>query len=268
MTFQITDEQVRNYHEDGFLFLRSFFDSEQMDLLLSTAKADRAIEQNAIGLQDGSGGVSKLSLWYRPGDDLYGMFSRCKRIVNTTERLIGHEVYHYHSKMMLKEPFTGGAWSWHQDYGYWYDAGYLYPAMLSCLIAVDRANRENGCLQILKGSHRMGRINHGITGDQTGVDPERLDLAFKLFPLVHCEMEPGDALFFDCNLLHGSAQNKSPNPRWSLICCYTATYNTPYKEPRHPGYEKLLKVPDTAIKETGPRGISAESQFMKLTAST
>ncbi len=31
----------------------------------------------------------------------------------------GHEIYHYHSKLMMKDPLTGGAFRWHQDYGYW-----------------------------------------------------------------------------------------------------------------------------------------------------
>ena len=76
--------------------------------------------------------------------------------------------------MILKEPFTGGAWEWHQDYGYWYNNGCLAPDLASCLIAVDRATKENGCLQVLKGSHHLGRIDHGKVGDQTGADMERV----------------------------------------------------------------------------------------------
>jgi hypothetical protein len=34
------------------------------------------------------------------------------------EQLLDDEVYHYHSKMSIKQPNIGGAWSWHQDYGY------------------------------------------------------------------------------------------------------------------------------------------------------
>ena len=68
-----------------------------------------------------------------------------------SSHVLGGEVYHYHSKLMLKEPFVGGAWEWHQDYGYWYQNGCLFPWMASCLIALDPATRANGCLQVLKG---------------------------------------------------------------------------------------------------------------------
>ena len=105
----ITNQQVERYNRDGYVMLEGLFDEVEMNLLLGTAKADRALEEHAMALDDGAGGVSKLSLWYVAGDDLYGMFSRCARVVDAMMRLIGHEVYHYHYKMMLKEPRTGGA---------------------------------------------------------------------------------------------------------------------------------------------------------------
>jgi ectoine hydroxylase-related dioxygenase (phytanoyl-CoA dioxygenase family) len=66
-------------------------------------------------------------------------------------------------------------------------------------------------------------------------------------------MDPGDTLFFHCKLLHRSDQNHSDKPRWSLICCYNAARNDPYKESHHPRYTPLQKVSDSAIKEAGLR---------------
>ena len=130
--------------------------------------------------------------------------------------------------------------------------------------AIDRATTDNGCLQVLKASHKLGRLDHGLTGDQTGVDPEWIEQATKRFELAYCEMEPGTALFFHSNLLHRSDQNKSPNSRWSLFCCYTAEGNMPFKDHDHPGYEPLVKVPDSAIKEVGMKPISDAAHFMSM----
>ena len=243
----MSDAQVRQFQADGFLIVKQLFNSEEMELLLSTAKNDRALEARATGRKDAAGGGSRLSQWNDPGDDLYGLIARSRRIVDSMELLLGGEVYHWHSKMMLKEPFTGGAWEWHQDYGYWYNNGCLYPELASCLIAVDRASRENGCLQVLKGSHHLGRINHGAAGEQTGADMERVNEALKRMELIYCETDPGTAIFFHGNLLHRSDQNRSPNSRWSLICCYNTKRNSPYKESRHAHYSPLMKVPDEAI---------------------
>jgi ectoine hydroxylase len=245
-----TDEQAA-YERDGYILVRSLFDADEMAILLDYARKDESLMASAYGRKDATGRETRLALWNQPGEDLYGMVSRSPRIVDRAEQLLEGEVYHYHTKMMLKEPYVGGAWEWHQDYGYWYNNGCLYPLLLSCLIAVDRANRENGCLQVLRGSHLMGRIDHGKTGDQTGADMERVEAALKRLELVYIEAEPGDALFFHCNLLHRSDQNLSPNSRWSLICCYNAARNDPYKESRHPRYTPLVKVSDGAIKEWG-----------------
>jgi ectoine hydroxylase-related dioxygenase (phytanoyl-CoA dioxygenase family) len=193
----------------------------------------------------------RLSLWNHPGDGIYGMFARCERMVRSCENLLGGEVYHYHSKMIMKDPRVGGAWTWHQDYGYWYQNGILQPLLASVSIAVDGASKENGCLQIIPGSHHCGRIDHVLTGDQAGADRERVDEILKRIPLVYCEMEPGDAIFFHSNLLHRSDQNKSDKPRWSMICCYNAARNDPYKDSHHPRYTPLKVVADSAIKDVG-----------------
>ena len=66
-------------------------------------------------------------------------------------------------------------------------------------------------------------------------------------------MEPGDAVFFHANTLHRSDMNRSDNPRWSMICCYNAARNDPYKDSHHPRYTPLSVVPDGRIKDVGVR---------------
>jgi len=163
--------------------------------------------------------------------------------------------------MSIKQPRTGGAWSWHQDYGYWYQNGCLWPDMGSAFIAVDPNTRENGCLQVLKGSHKLGRIEHGRYGDQTGADPERTAEATKVMETVYVELDPGDTLYFHSNLLHRSDQNTSDTQRWSLICCYNTKHNNPYKESHHPFYAPIEKLPDNAIKKMGAQLFEKGADF-------
>jgi len=252
-TFAVTDAQARLFHQDGFFIVDGLFDHEEMGLLRNIARFHHGVGGQAASRRDGQGGAIKLAVHNELGNNIYSAFVRGHRIVDTMERLLDGEVYHYHHKMILKDPLTGGAWEWHQDYGYWYHNGCLFPHLASCMIAVDGATRENGCLQVLRGSHHLGRLDHGKVGDQTGADMERVNVALQRLELVHCEMQPGSAIFFHCNLLHCSAQNRSTHPRWALICCYNATRNDPYKESRHPRYGRLEKWPDSKIKEIGER---------------
>lgn len=249
----LTAAQVADYHADGYTVAKQLFDAEEIGLLARAAKADNELDKRSFGRADGEGGVVRLSLWNHPGDGIYGMFARCERMVRSCEKLLGGEVYHYHSKMILKDPKVGGAWAWHQDYGYWYQNGVLFPLLTSVFIAVDPCRRENGCLQVLRGSHHAGRINHVLTGEQAGADREHVDELSKRLELVYVEMDPGDAIFFHANLLHRSDQNTSDHSRWSMICCYNAARNDPYKDSHHPRYTPLNVVPDSAIKEVGEK---------------
>src|ERR1035438_5353511 len=252
----LSDDQIRDYRLQGFTLARSFFDSEEIALLRRGAKEDRELDQHSFARGDGEGGEVRLSLWNHPGDTIYGMFARCESVVNSAEKLLGGEVYHYHSKMIMKDARVGGAWAWHQDYGYWYQNGVISPLLTSVFIAVDTATRENGCMQVIPYSQTLGRIDHVLTGDQAGADRERVDEILKRMPLEHVVMAPGDALFFHSNLLHRSDQNRSENPRWSMICCYNAARNDPYKESHHPRYTPLIKVPNAAIRQAGLKRFS------------
>ena len=247
----LTPEQIARYDQDGFVLRESLFNTEEIELLRRSAKADKQLDDHAFGRDDGEGGTVRLSLWNHPGQGIYGAFARSHRLADTAEQLLRDEPYHYHSKMIMKEARVGGAWTWHQDYGYWYGNGVLTPNLVSAFIAVDPATRENGCLQVIRGSHHCGRIHHQLSGEQAGADPERVEHILKRFELVYVEMDPGDVLFFHSNLLHRSDRNESEHPRWSMICCYNARHNDPYKESHHPRYTPLDRVDDDAIRQIG-----------------
>jgi hypothetical protein len=243
----LTNEQLSQYASDGFLMRRGLFDGTEISRLREASKTDQALNAHAFGRRDGEGGTVRLALWNHPDDSIYGCFARCRRMTDAAEQILNDEPYHYHTKMIMKDAKTGGAWAWHQDYGYWYHNGMLSPNVVSVFIAVDPATRENGCLQVIKASHLLGRIDHIKVNDQVGADPDRVTEILKRHELIYAEMEPGDAVFFHGNLLHRSDQNCSPNPRWSMVCCYNARSNSPCCEGPHPRYTPLSRVADAAI---------------------
>ena len=246
---------------DGVLIKRAFFDAEEIGLLKAACTRDQALAAHTVHQSDSQGRSSVLTAWNHPGDDLYGMFARCQRMVGGMEQFLGGEVYHYHSKVVWKRP-GDGSFAWHQDYGYWYENGCLFPDMASCSIAIDKADRENACLQVVKGSHRLGRVDHVQVAGQATVEPERLTEILKVQEVVYCEMDPGDAVFTHCNAIHRSDANRSDRSRHVLICCYNAASNDPYKEHHHPRYTPLATVPDDAIKEAGQRLSQPDKVFL------
>lgn len=247
-----TDAQRADYERDGYVIVRGLFDAEETGLLRAAIERDPQIAAHFYDRRDAEGKATKMALWNHPGDSVYGLAARSTRVVDTMEEMLGGEVYHYHSKLTAKEPFEGGAWEWHQDYGYWYHNGCLTPDMGSVMVALDKATKSNGCLQVLRGSHKAGRVEHGVLpGEQVGANAERVEWMLKRYERVHVELDPGDALFFHCNVMHRSDQNRSPDRRWTVLFCYNAASNDPFVAHHHPGYTKLHKVPDGAIKAAG-----------------
>jgi len=263
--FQLTDEQIADYESAGYLIVKNFLSGQEVNRLYKIALEDDAMRKHSFDLNDQTGKKTKLALWYKPGNDAYGLLTRSKRMVESVDKLMDGEadVCHFHSKLMQKEPRVGGAWEWHQDYGYWYKNEFLFPdQMISVMIAITDANKENGCLQVIRGTHKMGRIEHGFSGEQVGASQHYVDLALKTMPLIYVELNAGDALFFHSNILHRSEANLSERSRWSLISCYNRSSNIPYNEPSGSSTVPIEVVPDEALMEWETLGLGNSANFL------
>ena len=255
--------QIEQYNQDGYLIIKGFLNSEEVGKLYQIAIDDKAMSNNAINVNDSTGKRSKLSLWYKPGNDIYGLLTRSESLINSVNKLLdgSAEVCHFHSKLMQKEPKVGGAWEWHQDYGYWYKNEFLLPdQMMSVMVAITEANKSNGCLQVIKGSHKMGRVEHGFAGEQVGASQRYVDLALKTMDLIYVELEAGDVLFFHSNLLHRSEANLSDRPRWSMISCYNRASNVGYNDSASSSSSitPINVVPDQALLTWQTAGLSED----------
>ena len=238
-----------DFNKNGFILKKKLFSKEEIDKLNNFADSNYG-KEGFLKKTKSTTGSASLTLWNSPPDNFVGTFSTNERIVRPMENFLGEEIYHYHSKIIWKNPGEGG-FDWHQDYGYWYKQGCLYSDMGSCFIMLDKASRENGCLKVLKGTHKVGRISHdSISETDEQADLERIALLEKRHETVYITAEPGDALFFHCNLLHSSARNDSDYSRRTLIVCFNTKSNSPYNEKiAHAIYSPLKVLPSDSIME-------------------
>lgn len=261
----LSTQEIIAYCRDGYVIKKKLFSEKEINKLYTIAVEDEAVSKNAMDLNDQAGKKTKLTLWFTPGNDTFGYMTRSTRIINSVAQLLDSDtpICHFHSKLMQKEPRVGGAWEWHQDYGYWYKNQFMFPdQLISVMVALTEANKQNGCLQVIKGSHKLGRVNHGFAGEQVGADMVFVDNALKTMELVYVEIEPGDVLFFHSNLLHRSEANLSDKPRWSVISCYNLQTNLAYNEKSTSYYKPVEVVPDNAILEWEAVGVST-NDFLK-----
>jgi hypothetical protein len=265
LTQKLTPAQVELYHQQGYIIIKCFCKPNEVNKLYNTALEDNAMLNNAFDLNDLSGKKTRLSLWFTPGNDVFGYLTRSEKMIGSVKQLLGGDapVCHYHSKLMQKEPKVGGAWEWHQDYGYWYKNQFMFPdELISVMVALTESNKRNGCLQVIKGSHKMGRVNHGFAGEQMGADMQMVNNALKTMELVYVELEAGDALILNSNLLHRSEANLSDHSRWSIISCYNLQSNIAYNETSTSYKVSVDIVPDNAITDWDADSLS-NANFLK-----
>jgi hypothetical protein len=264
-TRPLSKEQIATYHQDGYVIIRGMFDPEEIEPLQKACQEDPSLNGSQIKIEDGLGQGYKASVWTELGDALLGVMPRMARIVDAVEVLLGEECYHWHSKIVRKQP-SEGLVPWHQGFGSWYEDGCLYPNIVSCSIAIDKNSIENGCLQVIRGSHLMGRIDNVSIGNTCGTDPVRLEKIMERLEVVYCEMEPGDVLLFHANTLHGSDPNTSDQYRTLMHCSYNAVSNEPIfiEGQEHHRYRPLHKLPDSILKEGKYTSVFSANKFHQL----
>lgn len=267
-TPRLSPRDIARYERRGYVVLPKFFSDAEIAPLRDACRADPSIGGRLGALADSLGNAQEVIEWTELGDTYLGMVPRLARLVAGAQALIGRPVYHWHSKLSMKAPHSPGRWDWHQDYPYWYAEGCLSPDMLTCMIAIDRVTRQNGCVTLLEGSQRFGRIDHVPIGRANGCDPVRLELLKNRLRLIPVELEPGDACFFHANLLHASGANESDWPRTILHCSYNAADNAPFitAGQEHHRYRPLDVVPDAALLERGWTGVFGQQHFVPLGA--
>ena len=261
---RLRSEEIEQFHREGYLHLPGFFDLDEMSPLRSAYRDDPTIAGHLFGMRDSVGQAQPICIWNQLGDDIIGMIPRMERMVAAAEALLGEPCYHWHSKFAIKPGGCEAHFEWHQDFWGWYLNGVLAPKMLSVALGVEPCTVANGCMQVVRRSHLLGRIDHMDIGKGYGVDPVRLEKAEETLGVHDCVLAPGDGFFFHSNTLHGSGPNPSNTPRVMMHISYNAVSNEPLRaagDPQNPdggfmnitaderAYRPIDVVPDDVLRE-------------------
>ena len=139
----LSNQEKIDFNKDGFVFKRNLFSKKEIANIMQSLEGDPLIKKNLFDREDDDGNKTISVQWNHPGNSSYGVGARMNRVVMPVQEFLGGEVYHWHSKVTAKAAREGGAWEWHQDYGYWYNHGCLYPKMMSVMVAIDKSVKDN-----------------------------------------------------------------------------------------------------------------------------
>ena len=173
-------------------------------------------------------------------------------VVIPASQLLGGAVRFWHDQLFCKPARHGGVVAWHQDYSYWTRTQPMQH--LTCWIALDDANEENGCLHYIPQSHEWDLLPiTGLAGDMESIKSVLNPLQYDKFIPTPVPLKKGHATFHHPLTIHGSFENRSAFPRRAVVLnvFLDGTFSS--------SDEPLLKgVPPV------PKGQSLSGQFFPL----
>jgi hypothetical protein len=208
----LTSDQVERFNRDGYLMpFRLFSDDEMAEI---RSYFDRLLDRY---LEAGQDSYSISSAHLRHGR-VWDILTH-PRIVAIVRDLLGPSVIGWGAHFFCKLPGDGKVVSWHQDASYWP----LTPSKaVTVWLAIDDADRENGCMKYLPGTHILGHLTYQLTeNDPAYVLNQVVPDVEKYGQPVYVELKAGEASIHSDLLLHGSDANISPRRRCGLTLRYT-----------------------------------------------
>jgi hypothetical protein len=217
-------DQVDQFHRDGFLIMRGLFSPREMRGL--QAAADRVVAGAVSGQGDGHRylpGPDGTPTYWRTdnvlwdSDPAFAAATVNPDLLEAVGQCLGMPFFVMANEaLVVKLPGNGAAVPFHQDPPYAATHGepdpgaYPIPAFTAD-IYLDAATRDNGCVWVIPGRHREGRVDLGGRSEE-----ELLALA------QPCEMQPGDVMFHCLGTPHGSPVNASDQLRRTYYLAFLA----------------------------------------------
>ena len=141
-------------------------------------------------------------------------------LLDIAESLIGPDIQLFHDQALYKPAYHGGEVYWHQDNAYWQCDP---PNLVSIWIALDDADEENGCMNVIPGSYVEGLAAHGRAESEKGKLPALLEVKPDVDRAVPVPVEAGCAMVHHCMTLHQTNPNRSSRDRRAMVLHYMQT---------------------------------------------
>lgn len=247
-----TDTMREHFEEKGYIILKSFLEPEVIEKAkhelskLVDRHAEKLLAEGRINdlMQDEPFETRLVKLYaenldiapksFRPELHLPGLFYVFfhPRLLDVVELFLGGEIRlypNYTARPKLPE-WAGTEVLWHQDGGYTeqigtHDGSVEALRMVNVWTPLVPARVENGCMEFVPGTHKLGVVPHEGREYYLEIAPEYLQP--RLSQAVPIETDPGDVVLFHNLLFHHGLPNRSKTIRWSMDWRYQdATQST------------------------------------------
>lgn len=256
-SYELTDDQIKQFKEQGFLGPFDLYDRKAVKALWSTVQRKVMDRENCIYAEgDGLSGATNIVDYDRHFDIPELSKHICHPgIVERVRSLLGNDVFAWRSEFFAKHKGDEGT-DWHQASNFAHASGkkqLIWPEDIDHLggtitvwTAFTNSTKKNGCLQLMPGTHKQmyydeskgmeydaevinkkqkNSVKRGFFGydyRQLQIDPDWRPDESKAFPV---EMKAGQFIIFWSTLMHASYPHRSSqnDPRLGYVCRYVPT---------------------------------------------
>jgi phytanoyl-CoA hydroxylase len=208
-------EQLVRYDEQGFVVLEDFYDA--LELKAMDDEFTRLLEERSAGRREfgqaGKGWILQLGLQSEATERLCAD----PRILNVVESIVKPGIAIYSAKLVPKEPFDPTECIWHQDDAY-YSKVSGSKTRMSIWMGLHDSTIENGCLQVVPGSHKRGL--QPFSPKDYGTCNLGMDIEVNPDEVEYLPLKAGSLVLFSALLWHSSSGNTTADRRRAFIVSY------------------------------------------------
>jgi phytanoyl-CoA hydroxylase len=230
-------DELAGFNRDGFLVLRGLLSEDTRVAMRAVAERDLAALVEPLEFEADTQYPGAPASRQAPGgrtvrrllqacdrDAVFRNQATAPTVVACLEQMFMQPVVlvqAHHNCVMTKAPAFSSVTGWHRDIRYW---SYQRPELISLWFALGEERVENGCLNVLPGSHRVECAAQQLDAAQF-LRPEHPDNAALLAQQYAVTLAPGDALFFHSQLFHAAGRNQTTETKLSAVFTYRAQDN-------------------------------------------
>lgn len=255
----LTDEQLKQFDEEGWLFFPEVFDAAEVGLLLDEAHGIFAEDREEV-FREKDGKTARTAFAAQTYNEAYRRLGRHPRLVGPVMQLLGGSVYMHQFKINAKAAFNGDVWQWHQDYGTWRrDDDMPEARAMNIALFLDDVTEFNGALMFIPRSHNHGNLKAGHDLQTTSyplwtIDNETIARLVDEGGLISPKGRAGSVMMFHSNLVHGSPSNMSPFDRTIvyLSLCHVDNHIRKFQRPEwvaHRDFAPIEPLADDCLSE-------------------
>lgn len=255
MANSFNEQQLADFERDGFVVERGLISQDFCDRIRAVVEQHLQWQCGSIEYEaelsypgapkslDAEGGRTPRRLKQAMSRDLiFAEYVMSPEVSFRMRQLLGTEIavpLAHHNCVMTKQPGYSSDTGWHQDIRYW---SFEKPDLVSVWLALGDETLNNGCLQVIPGTHRKEFALDRLDGELflRSDLAENQELMSQKQPV---ELGCGDVLFFHARTFHSATRNHTTVPKYSVVFTFRGDGNRPIAGTRSASLPELLLPP-------------------------